>query len=615
MARTGRRGKKPGRTHRERRVSRERRTVPASPADGHEAPSARGWPGRGLTRLRTAADALLHLRTPAEPVWRWFWPVLALAFAVRAAIALSGDFVIHPDEIMQYLEQGHRLAFGNGAVYWEFFYGARSWLLPGLIAGVLALFDAVGLGQPFWYVGGVKLVFCAISLLIPAGMYFFARRHFDETAARVALLAGAFWYELAGFAHKPLTEFVGAVLSMALLTWCVHAPRGDGPAAAWLAAFLAVLTAAIRIQYAPLALALLGLYLLRAGRAAGLHAAAAAIVFFFAVGAFDAVTWDGGWFHSYRTYLEFNLAIDRQAVEWVWPRYQYLVWLLFLGGGLSALCTAAALLDLRRYGFLALLLSLILVPHSIEAHKEYRYLFVLGPLWLLIGAGVVARLAAPAALSGRARRPAHPPDASSGSAPDRAPGRAPGPVWIHATAGALFAAVSLAGVLNLLPRWDEALTERFSVGVRHPVRFLHGQDPAFAAYRWLAAAPGVRAVWDLDYDYLDTPGYYYLHREIPFYDRQAGFANELQADLDTLRASVSHLVTVRPDLAVPGYVVEKEFGRVRILRREENEAPVRGWRDFNPTVTNLFGEGYLRRLYAQAPPPPANFNIRFAEPE
>ena len=363
---------------------------------------------------------------------------------------------------------------------------------------------------------------------------------------------------------------------MALLVLCVRPPRGDGPRAAWLAAFLAVLTAAIRVQYAPLALALLGLWFLRAGKAARLHAVAAAIAFFLAVGAFDAVTWDGEWFHSYRTYLEFNLAIDRQAVVRIWPRYQYLAWLLFLGGGLSALCTAAALLDLRRYGFLLVLLSLILVPHSIEEHKEYRFVFVVGPLWLLIGAGVIARLAS------RARRRAHPPDASSGRT---------GPAWIYATAGALFAAVSLAGALNQLPRWDEALTEGISADVRHPVRFLHSQDPAFAAYRWLAAAPGVKAVWNLDRDYLDTPGYYYLHREIPFYDRQAGLANELHADLDTLRASVSHLVTVRPDLAVPGYVVEKEFGRVRILRREENEAPVRGWRGFNPTITHTLRGG------------------------
>ena len=51
-------------------------------------------------------------------------------------------------------------------------------------------------------------MFCAISLTIPAGMYFAARNHFGETAACIALLGGAFWYELCGFAHKPMTEFV-----------------------------------------------------------------------------------------------------------------------------------------------------------------------------------------------------------------------------------------------------------------------------------------------------------------------------------------------------------------------------------------------------------------------
>ena len=88
--------------------------------------------------------------------------MLALAFAARAAVALSGDFVLHPDEIMQYLEPAHRLVFGNGVTYWEYFYGARSWLVPGFVAGVLTLFDALGLGEPAWYVGGVELVFCTL---------------------------------------------------------------------------------------------------------------------------------------------------------------------------------------------------------------------------------------------------------------------------------------------------------------------------------------------------------------------------------------------------------------------------------------------------------------------
>ena len=63
--------------------------------------------------------------------------MLALAFATRTAVSLSGDFVLHPDEIMQYLEPAHRLVFGNGVTYWEHFYGARSWLVPGFVAGVL----------------------------------------------------------------------------------------------------------------------------------------------------------------------------------------------------------------------------------------------------------------------------------------------------------------------------------------------------------------------------------------------------------------------------------------------------------------------------------------------
>ncbi len=549
----------------------------------------RGSPERWLTRPRMAAVALLHLRTPDEPVWKYLWPVLALAFAARAAVALHGDFVTHPDEIMQYLEQGHRLAFGNGVLYWEFFYGARSWLVPGLIAGILILFDAVGLGQPFWYVGGIKLVFCAVSLAIPAGMYFFARRHFDEAAARAALLAGAFWYELVGFAHKPLTEFVATSLLVALLALCAR-PSPHRPGTAWLAAFLAVLAAAVRIQYAPLALVLLGVFFLRAGKAAGLHATAAAIVFFFAIGIFDAVTWDAGLFHSYRANLEFNLAIDRPAV---WPTHQYLVWLLYTGTGLSVLCVATALLDPRRYGFLLILIAAVLLVHSLESHKEYRFVFAVIPLWLLAGAGVAARL--DDHLADRRRRPS---------------GRAIGPIPIYGTAGVLFAAVSLGGILNVLPGEDKGLGANASI----PIRFVRGQDPVFAAYRHLADAPGVAAVWQVDRFYHDLPGYYYLHREIPFYDRLTGPANELHTDLERLRGSVSHLVTLDPNLAVPGYAVEKDFGGVRILRREEDGAAVRRWRDFTPTITHTYGEELMRRLYPHAPPPPPDFNIRFAEP-
>ena len=600
--------KREGRTRKTRRGERSRPGGRASPASSK--PRERGW-ARLRSALDAAPDVLLHPRTPTEPVWKLLWPVLALAFAARAAVALSGDFLLHPDELMQYLEQGHRLAFGNGVLYWEFFYGARSWLIPALIAGVLKLFDAAGLGQPGWYVGGVELVFCAISLLIPAGMYFFARRHFDEAAARVALLAGAFWYELVGFAHKPLTGFTATALLMALLALCVRPPHRDGPAAAWLAAFLAVLAAAVRMQYAPLALALLGLYFLRAGQGAApgkgvagtrTQLVLASGVFVLAVGIFDALTWEGGLFHSYLTNLRFNVALSGVSGASDSPAWQYLWWLALAGAGLGALCAAAALRDLRRYGFLLSLIALVLILHSAQAHKEYRFIFAVVPLWLLVGAGVVARLATPAALA-------------TPDAPDaRAAGTGRTPIRVYGVAGAVFAGVSLAGILNALP-WQHEVYEGAYTPQGIVIRFLRDQDPVFPAYRYLAEAPGVEAVWHVDRHYHSLPGYYYLHRKIPFYDVATGYGSNLHEDPETIRASASHLVSGNPDLSVPGYTLEKAFGGIRILRREGDEPPIRRWRDFTPTITGELDHRLMRGIDPGAPSPPANLGIRFAAPE
>ena len=514
-------------------------------------------------------DRLLHLQTPDERTWRFLLPVLVLAFAVRAAIALCGDFVLHPDEVMQYLEPAHRLVFGSGVTYWEFFYGARAWLVPGMVAGVLKGFDLVGLGEPFWYVGGVKLMFCAVSLLIPVGMYFFARRHFGELSARVALLAGAFWYELAGFAHKPMTEFVAAALLMVLLVLCVRS--SDRVGMVWLVALMAVLAAAVRLQYAPIALLLLGVFFLRTEKK--VYLAVAAGVFLLAVGVFDAMTWDGGLFHSYMTNIRFNLIVD-QGRAGESPGYQFLWWFLLASVGLGALCVVVALRDVRRYGFLLAMVALVLLIHSVQAHKEYRFVFAVVPLWLLVGADVVVRA------FGNAR------------------------VW--GLVGVLFAAISIGGVLNALPAQDQVY--RAYSKETGKVGFIRGQDPIFAAYRYLAQAPGVLGVWQVDRPYYNLPGYYYLHREIPFYDAFSG--RVINKDMETIRASVSHIVSENANLTIPGYTVEKQFGDVQIWRRDENDAPIRQWAGYNPIVVGGLDQ-VMKRINPNAPEPPDNSGIRF----
>ena len=553
------------------------------PRERTTARQQRGRAQSGTVGLRAALaavpDDLLRSQTPAERPWKFLLPVLALAFAVRAVIALAGDFVLHPDEIMQYLEPAHRLVFGNGAHFWEFFYGARSWLVPGLVAGVLKLFDLIGLGEPVWYVGGVKLVFCALSLLIPAGMYGFARRHFSETAARLALLAGAFWYELAGFAHKPMTEFVATALLVSLLALCVR-PAPDKLRVVFTAALLALLAAAIRLQYAPLALLLLGLFFFRTGKK--LHLVLAVGAVFAAVGASDALTWDSGWFHSYLLNIHVNLdyAGTRAGES---PAWQFLGWLVLASTGLVVLCVLAALRDLRRYALLLTLIALVVLIHSLQAHKEYRFIFVAVPLWLLIGADAAAQFAS------RVNKP------------------------VRGLAAALVAALSLAGILNALP-YQDRVYQAWSreTGI---VGFLRRQDPVFAAYRYLARAPGVTAVFH-HAPYFNTPGYYYLHRKIPFY---AGgtlavlFADPEKPHVEALTAAVSHVVTDDPALSIPGYSVDKAFGSLRILRRDADAPAVRQWVAYAPTfATGVFGD-VVRRLYPDAPPAPPHAGIRFAD--
>ena len=558
-------------------------------------------------------DGLIHVRTPDESArsrrdaggqqirnagtadwsslsnesrWKLVPLVLALAFAVRAAVALTGDFVLHADEIMQYLEPAHRLAFGNGVIYWEYFYGARSWLVPGVVAALLKLFDLAGLGEPHWYVGGVKLLFCALSLAVPAGMYCFARRHFGETAARLALLAGAFWYELAAFAHKPLTELVATAPLIGLLALCVR-PEVDRQRVVWHAAGLAVLAAAIRMQYAPVALVLLAIVLLRTRLKLLLALAGAALLF--AVGIFDGLTWGGDLFHSYLTNLRFNLLAGEEFVG-ADPAHQLLWWFTLASGGLSVLCLLAALRSPRRYGLLLGLIVLVLLVHSLPAHKEYRFVFLTIPLWLLIGADLAARAAA--WIAGRSSRPA-------------------AARWTMAAAGALFAITSVAGVLKALPA--QVLAYRQWSGEATLFGFVRDHDPLFAAYRYLARAPGVEAVWQIDRTYSSTPGYYYLHREVPLYDAFVG-RGIIQQDVATITASASHLVSANPDLAVPGYSLEREFDGIQVLRRDAIDPPVRQWREHSPVIVFDIVRRVMPQIDADAPAPPPNAGIRFAAP-
>ena len=97
------------------------------------------------------------------------------------------------------------------------------------------------------------------------------------------------------------------------------------------------------------------------------------------------------------------------------------------------------------------------------------------------------------------------------------------------------------------------------------VNFLRNQDRVFAAYRHLAETPGVAGVWHEDRAYFDLPGYYHLHRAIPFYDAITGrdaFVGADGFDLESI-TGVGHSHRDGGPVA----------GSVRVLGGEDLRAP------------------------------------------
>ena len=66
--------------------------------------------------------------------------------------------------------------------------------------------------------------------------------------------------------------------------------------------------------------------------------------------------------------------------------------------------------------------------------------------------------------------------------------------------------------------------------------------------------------------------------------------------------------------AVPGYSPERDFGGVRILRRNAGAPPVWQWQDYTPTLVIESQTWIMGRMDTNAPTPPANSGIRFARP-
>jgi len=469
--------------------------------------------------------------------------VLVAIFILGAAarlFALALDGPQHPDEFFQYLEPAWRHLTGAGVETWEWRRGVRSWALPGYNGSWMALLFALGvldgvkvvtLMRLHWALLSLALVWAGWrgGLLLARGLVPPGNEGSDAAPAGwqggvgAALLCALFPL-LARFSVHTLSELAATlclVVALVMTGELATVPAGRGKAV-W-TGVLYGLGVGLRVQYAPLAL-VGGLWLLTGRRFRQLGwvmAASLAPVLMF--GIVDRVTWHG-FFASYVRYVEFNLfeggAASFGTLPITWYGSQFLHRLPY---GFAVLALAGLLGIRASWPFLSAALG-VLVLHTVQPHKEERFLMLFWPLALIAAGGCIGAWAARAS-SEKARWP-----------------RA---AWLRS---------SVAGALILGILLDGALHCRGNDFDLPPARY-----PAQA---WVGHQPDVTG---LLYDEpLYVGGYAWFGRTVPQVQFQAGLlANPIFSHVLVGRDSDAARTTERA-----GFSVLYTSGDFVILRRQ-----------------------------------------------
>ncbi len=445
--------------------------------------------------------------------------VVLVGLILRVVLAVVSANINHADEIIQYLEQGHRLAFGYGHVSWEFRFGVRSYLIPLLIAGLLRALDFVHLGNPEIYIPSVKIFFSLLSVSLIYSVYSIGQSLFSEAAARAAAIFAAGWYELVYIASKPTPEVLGMYCLLFALA-CLVSRR---PVPACNRFRPGVLAVAIRVQYAPVAGVLGIVALFRWGRRDILRAVAAAAFVVVVAGLVDYFTL-GKIFASYRNSISIEQAHHVSSYWGARPAYYYFAALTLASGGLFLVALAVVLTHAREAWLLIACAAAVIGFHTLFPHKEYRFVFATIPfMCLLLGQATTW-------FSNRSAR----------------------------VALLVPLIVSLAGFFYVLPYESKAYHD--------PVYKRIDMLRAYAAVR---RDPDLKGLWLPTIAGTDSGGYYHLHRDVPVY-----FFDQLGNRNITLdpKQSVSHILCPVDYPEVPGFRTVERFDQLEIRKQVEPPA-------------------------------------------
>jgi hypothetical protein len=461
--------------------------------------------------------------------------VFTLAFAARLLPVFVFPGINHYDEVFQTVEQAHRLVFGTGLVPWEFVYGTRSWVLPGVLAGLMVVASAFGDG-PDYYMAMIGLALAALGAASALCAFLWGRRFFGTAGGVIAGSLTAVWIDAVYFGPRALSDAVAAHL----LVIALYASTPDRKAAstrrrAIAAGALLILAGSLRVQLLP-AIGLIGVWLWLTtfrGRRVAFVGSGLLIGLFY--GAVDAFTWDYPFETLWRNVVA-NLYYDVQALYTVTPWHWYLSTLLQYWTGLGTVMLALCLIGAvwLPQPFVAALL--IAVTYSAVGHKEFRFIYPAILLAIIVSGVGLAQLVLWVV------------DALHHKG------------WTRYRASVAACAVALGCV---------ALAQMsLAVGSKpYNTLWTNGRDTLMAA-RYVARLKSVCGIGVLDHIWFDTGGYASFHHAVPIY----WATPEGPPDPDSVAFN-----TVLYDRGKPvgaGYVTSACFGASCVAQRQGNCAPL-----------------------------------------
>jgi hypothetical protein len=316
--------------------------------------------------------------------------VLVAGLLVRVAVDASGTEVNYPTEIFQYYEQAHRLAFGSGVVPFEYDYGIRSWLLPGLLAGIMRVCRWVN-SNPLTFIYTIRFIATVLSLVPLYCGYYIVLPRAGLAWATITGLFCAVWHHSVFASSSVLPEILASYAMFPAVLIADNRSRDSRYNAIGLGALLG-LAFCLRLQMAPALFVIVCWYCRLDWRQGWLPVSFSAIgVVCLIAGLLDWVTlgtpFQSIWLNYYlnvvvgisKNFGQPSLAVT--YVSYIVPTgvvsILVLLWLSTIGAFRAPLLALSALA--------------VLVTHAVVAHREYRFIiFFLLSLPILIGLGASA---------------------------------------------------------------------------------------------------------------------------------------------------------------------------------------------------------------------------------